>query len=198
MGAEVFLSIYIVLVAVMIAAEILILSNSKVQHLKISYKSLKTICESLVEEELSLKEERLAREINRFYNEYIQEEPQIKKFFPNVVVWCDAIIFRIDCGQKRALVLREYVSELKNARDILEKQNPFNKCEKYQQGILCDIRKIETADNQIVVQNIISRTEEEFLRLSGEVKKNNRLNIVSIAIGVIGIIVSILMAIIKL
>lgn len=56
---------------------------------------------------------------------------------------------------------------------------------------------MKTPENEILVQNIINRTEEEFLRLSGDIKKNNRLNIISIAIGVIGIVVSILMAMIK-
>ena len=54
--------------------------------------------------------------------------------------------------------------------------------------------KIKTSENELVVQNIIGRTEEEFLRLSGDVRKNNTLNLVSIAVGIIGIVVSILMA----
>lgn len=56
---------------------------------------------------------------------------------------------------------------------------------------------MRTPENEILAQNIISRTEEEFLRLSTDIKKNNRLNVVSIAIGIIGIVVSVLMAIIK-
>lgn len=57
--------------------------------------------------------------------------------------------------------------------------------------------KIRTPENEILVQNIINRTEEEFIKLSGDIKKNNRLNIVSIAIGTLGIAVSILMAILN-
>ena len=106
--------------------------------------------------------------------------------------------FRIDSGYKSALILVDNVDEIKNARDILEAKNPYNKCEKYQQGILCDISKLETTENSIVVHNLLDRTEEEFLRLSCEIQKNNRLNVTSIAIGVIGIIVSILMAMLKL
>lgn len=57
---------------------------------------------------------------------------------------------------------------------------------------------MKTPENEILVKNIVSRIEEEFLRLSGEIKKNNRLNIISIAISVLGIAVSILMTTIKL
>lgn len=194
MSAERFLIIYLIMIMLMAVFEIFLLTNNKGQHLKTSYKSLKGICENITKGNEVNKEEVLATEITRFYNEYIQEEPQIKKFFPNVVVWVDAIIFRVDCGYKSASVLNDYKVILKKSRDILEKRNPFNKCEKYQQGILCDMNKIKTSENELVVQNIIGRTEEEFLRLSGDVRKNNTLNLVSIAVGIIGIVVSILMA----
>lgn len=74
----------------------------------------------------------------------------------------------------------------------MEAENPFNKCEKYQQGILNDIEKMRTSDNEILVKNVVSRVEGEFLRLSGDIKKNHRLSVVSIAIGVIGVVVSII------
>lgn len=57
--------------------------------------------------------------------------------------------------------------------------------------------KLKAPENEGIVQNIANRTEEEFLRLSGDIKRNSRLNVVSIAIGAVGIVVSILMAIIK-
>ena len=139
----------------------------------------------------------LAREINRFYEEYVQEDAQTKKFFPNVVVWIDAIIFRIDCGYKHASILKEYENSLKCIRDELETKNPFNKCEKYQQDILRDISKIKTNENEIIVQNIIKRTEDEFIRLSTDIRKNSRSNKISITLGVAGIVVSIIMALIK-
>lgn len=181
----------------MVICEVWILSNDKNRYLRISCKSLKSICEDYIDIEKPFSEEGFSTEISRFYNEYIQEMPQLKKFYPNVVVWIDAIIFRVDFGSTYASVLKQYTYNLKVARDLLEKKNPFNKCEKYQQGILYDIEKVKTSENEILVQNIINRTEEEFLRLSGDIKKNNRLNIVSIAIGIIGIVVSIIMAIIK-
>ena len=57
-----------------------------------------------------------------------------------------------------------------------------------------DMDKLKTTDNEILVRNVINRTEEEFLRLSIENKKNNKLNMISIAIGIMGIAVSVLTA----
>ena len=198
MKMETFLVIYVILILLMIVFEIWILSNDKSKYLRISYKALMSICEEFSKGEMTFDDKKFSYEITRFYNEYIQEMPQLKKFYPNVVVWLDAIIFSIYFGTKSASILKQYTYNLKTVRDILVKENPFNKCEKYQQGILCDIEKMKTSENEILVQNIVNRTEEEFLRLSGEIKKNNRLNIISIAIGSLGIVVSILMAMIKL
>lgn len=181
-----------ILVAV-IGFEIYVLFNNKGQYLKTSYKALENICKLCD----SNNTEVLAREINRFYEEYVQEDAQTKKFFPNVVVWIDAIIFRIDCGYKHASILKEYENSLKCIRDELETKNPFNKCEKYQQDILRDISKIKTNENEIIVQNIIKRTEDEFIRLSTDIRKNSRSNKISITLGVAGIVVSIIMALIK-
>lgn len=197
MNELLFLTVYIILLILMIIFEVRILSNDKSKYLMRSYKSLNSICENSCNREKEFDVKEFSHEINRFYNEYIQEMPQLKKIYPNVVLWLDAIIFRIDSGNSKASVLKQYSYNLKSARDILEEKNPFNKCEKYQQDILLDIQKVKTPENQIVVQNIVSRTEEEFLRLSADIKKNYRLNIVSLTIGIIGIIVSILMAILK-
>ena len=116
MSAESFLIIYLIMIMLMAVFEIFLLTNNKGQYLKTSYKSLKGICENITKGNEVNKEEVLATEITRFYNEYIQEEPQIKKFFPNVVVWVDAIIFRVDCGYKSASVLNDYKVILKKIK----------------------------------------------------------------------------------
>ena len=187
MDGVTFLTSYIVLVFVIVMAEIVVLGNNKGQYLRESYNAIKFICYKSINESSIDDVDYLADEINRFYNEYVQEEPQIKKRFANVVVWMDAVIFRIDCGYKRAAILKDYIGILKRTRDVLEKRNPYNKCEKYQQEILGDMDKLKTPDNEILVRNVINRTEEEFLRLSIENKKNNKLNMISIAIGIMGI-----------
>ena len=193
MDIIIFLLIYLVILVAVIGFEIYVLFNNKGQYLKTSYKALENICKLCD----SNNTEVLAREINRFYEEYVQEDAQTKKFFHNVVVWIDAIIFRIDCGYKHASILKEYENSLKCIRDELETKNPFNKCEKYQQDILRDISKIKTNENEIIVQNIIKRTEDEFIRLSTDIRKNSRSNKISITLGVAGIVVSIIMALIK-
>lgn len=184
------LLIYLVVLVVIIGLEIYVLFNNKGQYLKTSYKALENICELCDSNNIEV----LAREINRFYEEYVQEDTQTKKFFPNVVVWIDAIIFRIDCGYKKASTLKQYETKLKDVRCELENQNPFNKCEKYQQGILRDIKKLELDENKIVVENILNRTEEEFIRMSLETKKNRNLNVLSITVTIISIIITIVMA----
>ena len=193
MEAVIFLIVYFVIMVVAIGLEIYLSFNNKGQYLRTSYKALESLCKSAKEKNIDIS----PKEVNRFYEEYIQEDTQTKKFFPNVVVWMDAIIFRIDCGYKHAKVLKEYEDSLKCIRDELETQNPFNKCEKYQQDILRDISRVSTKENEIIVQNIIKRTEEEFIRLSTDIKKNARSNNVSITIGIAGIVVSIIMAFIK-
>ena len=139
MDGVTFLTSYIVLAFVIVMAEIVVLGNNKGQYLRESYNAIKFICYKSINESSIDDVDYLADEINRFYNEYVQEEPQIKKRFANVVVWMDAVIFRIDCGYKRAAILKDYIGILKRTRDVLEKRNPYNKCEKYQQEILGDM-----------------------------------------------------------
>ena len=193
MNIAIFLIVYLVIIFVVIGFDIYVSFNNKGQYLRTSYKALENLCKSAKDNNLDAS----PKEVNRFYEEYVQEDAQTKKFFPNVVVWLDAIIFRIDCGYKHAKILKEYEDRLKCIRDELETQNPFNKCEKYQQDILRDISRVTTKENEIIIQNIIKRTEEEFIRLSSDIRKNARLNYVSITIGIAGIVVSIIMALIK-
>lgn len=196
MNEMTFLFCYLILLVIMVIVEVSILSNDRGRYLRISYQGIHSICEDFSDKGV-WDAEIFSFEIDRFYQEYVQEIPQLKKYYPNVVAWLDAIIFRIDFGRKGAVTLKQYVRPLKGARDILEQKNPFNKCEKYQQGILNDLAKLEIPENASLVQNIVNRTEEEFLRLSGDIRKNSKLNVVSIAIGVVGIIVSVLMALIR-
>lgn len=182
------LIIIIVYFVFVIGSFIYLIYNNKAVYIKTSYKALANICKANDKQDINI----ISKEIERFYDGYVQEDAHIEKFFPNVVLWLDAIIFRIDSG--RLSPLKEYGSILKNARDQLEKQNPFNKCEKYQQDILHDLSKIDA--NEIVVRNIIKRTENEFIRLTIDVKKNERNNKISILVGIAGILVSIIMTVI--
>ena len=99
--------------------------------------------------------------------------------------------------RKSTKKISPYQDALNKVIEKYESENPFNKCTDYQQNILRDMNEFVNDDNKILLSNIIRRTEEEFLRLSTEAKKNNKLNKLSIGIGVLGIVVSVLLAIIK-
>lgn len=197
MSVSSFFAIYIIFMIIVIIIEICLLSNDKSKYLNRSYKAIKFICDSWCKDDAS-NGKNISIELKRFYDEYVQEVPSFKKFYPNVVVWMDSVIYRITCGNEKTKDLKPYIKYLKEARDIMEGKNPFNRCEKYQQNILFDMKKLQNSENEIVMQNIINRTEEEFLRLSGEAKKNQKQNRMSMLLGFAGIIVSILMAFVKL
>ncbi len=198
--------LYFLLVVILIIVEIILFSNDKEKYLRTSYKALENIFRENFSRygkylldgsspKLTISDKTLL--LNRFYEEYTQEDSKIKKFFPNVVLWLDAIIFRIDCGYRKTQCLKNNIKEIKAIRDELECMNPFNKCEKYQQDILHDIQKLETKENKIIISNIVKRTEDEFIRLSRDINKNSKANRISIIIGIIGIVVSICMAFVK-
>ncbi|MBD5473657.1 MAG: hypothetical protein HDR20_12430 [Lachnospiraceae bacterium] len=198
MNMDVLIFLYSLLVFGMIIAEIVLLQNNKGRYLVTSYKAIEKICYDIVDEDDgTYSVDELIVSINRFYEEYVQEDSKVKKYFPNVVIWLDAIIFRVDCGYSRARILSSCILGLKEARDELERENPFNKCEKYQQDILNDINKLKTDQNSIIISNIVKRTEDEFIRMSRDINKNDRANKISMVIGIIGIIVSIGMAFVK-
>lgn len=192
MVESIIISTYIILVPILIGAEIYVLSNDKGKYLRNCYKGLKSILK--IE---NISKDTLAKEIELFYFRYSQEKPGMKKFFPNVITWIDAIIIRIDLNYGYANEFKENVILLKEARDILAEKYPYSKCENYQQDILLDIEKLKTHENESIVYNILRRIEDEFLKLSSDNKKNKRSSTISTLIGVIGILVSILIGLIK-
>lgn len=195
MGAELFLTAYVCFIVALVIVQIELMTNSKTTFMKENCRVLEKICNEYAKYD---NVDVLEKEIKRYYLECIQEKPNMKKYFSDIIVWLDAIIFRIDSDYKYGRSLKKHSELIKSVRDSLVEKNPYNKCEKYQQEILCDMRKIKTKENEIMIQNIIDRTEDEFIRLSGEIRKNSVQNLVSILIGVIGIIVSVLMAFVKL
>lgn len=100
MHVTTFFIIHIILLFAMVILQLWLLSNDKNKYLKVSYKSLESICKFFYRKDRVLDISELSFEINRFYNEFLQENPQIKRIYPNVVVWLDEIIFRIACGEK--------------------------------------------------------------------------------------------------
>lgn len=134
----------------------------------------------------------LDMEIERLYIGYSNNVPSIKKVYPNVVTWLEDIVYRINGGFIYTKGLKQYIKEIKNARDKLCEKYPFYECEKYQQEILEDLKKIEDISNGniIVIENIITRVRDEFFRLNMETKKNNKINFLSLILTVISIIIT--------
>ena len=183
---------YIILMPILIVAEIYILRNDKGKYVRVSSKGLMSILK--IE---NIDKNKLAEEVELFYYRYSQERPGIKKFFPNVIVWIDSIIFRIDLDYGYVKDLKDNVGLLKESRELLAIKYPYSKCENYQQDILIDIDKLKTNENESIVYNISRRIEDEFLKLVGDNEKNRRNNVISTIIGIVGILISILMGVIK-
>lgn len=193
MRTEAFLILYIIFIFILFLIEMYILSNDKIKYIRISCRGLNSI---LKEIENKNKDD-LAKEIEQFYITFLQEKPIVKKFFPDVITWIDSILFRIDLNSKSCIILKENRYLIKDIRDILKKKYPYGKYKSFQQDILSDIRRIKTEENKIIVDNIISRIENEFTRLTNDNNKNERNNKISTLTGIIGILVSILMALIN-
>ena len=82
-------------------------------------------------------------------------------------------------------------------RELLNETIPYSNCTQYQQSILRDMCGLRSDDNKAIVDNILGRTESEFLRLESDIRKNSRSNKLSLMIGILGIVVSVFLAIIK-
>lgn len=170
--------------------------DEKQNHIKKTARGLKNVLKEYDKEEM-VDIQKVSDDVKLLYDEYIQELPNAKKIFPNIIVWLDSILLQLSLERKRVQPLEKYCKLLKNVRDFLNTNNPYSNCTQYQQGILKDINGLKSEHNIMIVDNIIGRTESEFIRLENNIKKNERSNKLSIMIGVVGIIISIILAIIK-
>ncbi|RGR56122.1 hypothetical protein [Dorea formicigenerans] len=170
--------------------------DEKQNHIKKTARGLKNVLKEYDKEEM-VDIQKVSDDVKLLYDEYIQELPNVKKIFPNIIVWLDSILLQLSLERKRVQPLEKYYKLLKNVRDFLNTNNPYSNCTQYQQGILKDINGLKSEHNIMIVDNIIGRTESEFIRLENNIKKNERSNKLSIMIGVVGIIISIILAIIK-
>ena len=92
----------------------------------------------------------------------------------------------------------EFYDTLMLVQQRYEQQYPFYRCTSSQVQLLEDIAGLKQGDNVHTVENLLKKTEAEFLRLNSEGKKNERANFVSIAIGVAGILVSVLLTVLQM
>ena len=191
MNVEFFLAIYVILIIIAIILEVYLLANDKYRYVRVSINHLSTVLQRNENiDTINL----MAKELNRLYTEYVREYAKFKKFYPNIIVWLDAIIFRLDTYKKISQILIDKSSIIIDARDLLEKERPFYQCNEYQQEILNDVTKLKNGDNSIVVKNILDRIITEFIRQNHDNTRNRILNSVSLIIGITGILVSVIMA----
>ena len=191
MNVEFFLAIYVILIIIAIILEVYLLANDKYRYVRVSINHLSTVLQRNENiDTINL----MAKELNRLYTEYVREYAKFKKFYPNIIVWLDAIIFRLDTYKKISQILIDKSSIIKDARDLLEKERPFYQCNEYQQEILNDVTKLKNEDNSIVVKNILDRIITGFIRQNHDNTRNRILNSVSLIIGITGILVSVIMA----
>jgi hypothetical protein len=191
MNVEFFLAIYVILIIIAIILEVYLLANDKYRYVRVSINHLSTVLQRNKNiDTINL----MAKELNRLYIEYVREYAKFKKFYPNIIVWLDAIIFRLDTYKKISQILINKSSIIKDARDLLEKERPFYQCNEYQQEILNDVTKLKNEDNSIVVKNILDRIITEFNRQNYDNTRNRILNSVSLIIGITGILVSVILA----
>lgn len=191
MNVEFFLAIYVILIIIAIILEVYLLANDKYRYVRVSINHLSTVLQRNENiDTINL----MAKELNRLYTEYVREYAKFKKFYPNIIVWLDAIIFRLDTYKKISQILIDKSLIIKDARDLLEKERPFYQCNEYQQEILNDVTKLKNEDNSIVVKNILDRIITEFIRQNHDNTRNRILNSVSLIIGITGILVSVIMA----
>lgn len=168
-------------------------TDDKIKHIKWSALALKNVLKNCEQKDIKS----ISKEVQLLYDEYVQEKPSAKKYFSNVIVWLDTIILRINTETKSVKCVSGYYEVLKNVRELLDETIPYSNCTQYQQGILNDMYGLRTDKNKAIVDNIIGRTESEFLRLQSDIRKNDRSNKLSLMIGILGIAISVLLAIIK-
>lgn len=193
MKFETFLALYVVLIIVAIFLEIYILANDKYKYIRESFRHLTRMFDRNVEiDNVDL----MVRELKRLYTQYRREYPRFCKFYPNIIVWLDTLVFRLDTYNKVPQILLERESVIKNAREVLENEMPFYQCNEYQQDILNDMKKLEFVGNEMIIENLLDRIRTEFLRQNTDNARNRVLNTVSVIIGLTGIGVSVILALI--
>ena len=161
-------------------------TDDKIKHVKWSALGLKNVLKSCEQKDI----ESISKEAQLLYDEYMQEKPSAKKYFPNVIM-------KISTESKSVKCISGYYEILKDVRELLNETIPYSNCTQYQQSILSDMCGLRSDDNKAIVDNILGRTESEFLRLESDIRKNSRSNKLSLMIGILGIVVSVFLAIIK-
>ena len=143
----------------------------------------------------------LATEILHYYESYAKYNPSVHQRYPSVINWMDDILLQTNLFLKRkknVVYFDEYYEVLKKVREQYESACPYHHCTSSQAQILEDISSLVANADDAAAKNLIKKTEDEFIRLTKEGIKNERVNYISVAIGVAGILVSVLMAVLQM
>ena len=148
----------------------------------------------------------LAEEISKYYDSYGKLNPTVNQRYAGIISWMNDILLQTNMftdstwGRKKkfGIWFDEYYDTLMLVQQHFEKRYPFYHCSSSQAQILEDISGLENVENRIAVENLVKKTEAEFIRLNNEGKKNERSNYVSIAIGIAGILVSVLLTVLQM
>lgn len=148
----------------------------------------------------------LAEEINKYFDSYAKYNPSVHQRYASVINWMGDILLQTNMfnsskhkkAKRFGIWFDEYYDTLNLVQQFFEERYPYYRCTSSQAQILEDIEGLKTGENALVVENVVKKAEEEFVRLSQEGKKNERSNYISIAIGVAGILVSVLLTVLQM
>ena len=148
----------------------------------------------------------LSGEIRKYYERYAKMNPAVNQRYPSIICWMDDILLQTNMfsdstrGRKKkyGIWFDEYYDALMLVQRYYEQEYPFYRCSSSQAQILKDISGLKKQENSGQIETILRKTEEEFIRMNSEGKKNERANYISIAIGVAGILVSVLLTLMQM
>lgn len=145
--------------------------------------------------------EGIALEISQYYSSYAKHNPSIHKRYACIVNWIDDVLMQTNLfnGQKHkwGSWFEGYYTLLEQVQSLLEKRYPFYRCTSGQTQILLDLAALDPGKST-GIQGILRKTEDEFIRLNRDQRKNERSNRLSIAIGITGILVSVLLTVLQM
>lgn len=143
----------------------------------------------------------LAEEISNYYESYVKYNPAIHQRYASIINWIDDILLQTNMIKKRnkyGIWFDEYYEALKKVQQHYGSKYPFYRCTSNQAQILEDIRSLTSGADEGSAAALLRKTEDEFIRLTKEGIKNERVNYVSVAIGVAGILVSVLLTVLQM
>lgn len=183
--------------------------NKKTRDTRQMAKGLDSIVDKYNFDETAGRISYICKEIEYFYEQYIESRPYLKKIFPNVAVWIDYMIVTINlhknCDYMNRHItatnahyvynnLYHHMDSIVAIQNYIHKSYPYHKTTPYQQCLLSDIQHITDGCSKDNISSIVQKVENEFLRLEKDIERNQKMNRLSITIGVLGIVVSILLS----